>query len=224
MPVILVPWSSDDPDRIAAWEYVRARLPERHVVADSDSRPWCKARAVALCLDAAPRSDVLIVHDADVVADSYALQHAVQQCEAGMAWAIPHSEVRRLSRDSTRLVLDGRPLSPVLPLARHPYLGVEGGGVTVVRSDVYEACPLDPRFVGWGGEDEAWGWALHALYGPPWRSQQPLWHLWHEPAANRGRHASTRDGQILWAEYRRARRAPDRMRELVGSIRAGTAG
>jgi len=109
-----------------------------------------------------------------------------------------------------------------------------GGGCTVVRRDVYESCPLDPRFKGWGQEDAAWGVALTAMYGPPWRSVEPLWHLWHAPqgrigltdAMMRGECAPQRGkgsmaGRRLLQAYRVAAES-GRMREFLAQCGAET--
>ena len=51
--------------------------------------------------------------------------------------------------------------------------------MTVLRAEVFDGCPMDPRFLGWGGEDAAWGQALRRLYGPPAQFDGALTHLWH---------------------------------------------
>lgn len=226
----LVPWwlTVDDPHRAAAWDYVSARLsPQLPVYMGGAIRQgqWSKGAAVEYARDAlrsavargAPDADVYVVHDADVVVHPEALTAAVEVVARGQAaWAVPHGTVRRLSEQRTALVLAGEAeLETSRQFTRYPYTGIAGGGITVVRADVYEDCPIDARFLGWGAEDECWGWALNVLHGPPWRGDAALWHLWHPHPAPRSRHGTSKASHDLWLAYRHARRTPARMREVL---------
>lgn len=198
-------------ERGAAWFYVRARLRAQSgpVVSHATVGDWCKARSVGLALDDSPDVDVLVVHDADVLVAPAALRRALDAIDRGAAWAVPHDQVRRLTRASTEDLMERGPYQAGgHRLDRPAYRGVAGGGIVVIRRDVYDQCPLDPRFCGWGSEDEAWGWALETLHGQPWRGNAPLTHLWHgpQPVARR----STRGDSIrLWRAYRSAQQAGD---------------
>jgi hypothetical protein len=161
--------------------------------------------------------DVLVVADGDVW--SAGIGEAVEAVAAGRPWAMPHGDVRRLTKEATDLVLAGDPFDETLPLDRRPYAGFVGGGMVVVRSDVYRQVPLDLRFVGWGQEDESWGAALRCLFGDPWRGETPLWHLWHEPQPRRSRRIGSSAGQLLAGRYQRAAKAgADAMWDLVREV------
>lgn len=95
------------------------------------------------------------------------------------------------------------------------YLGVEGGGIVILRRETYAECPLDPRFVGWGGEDESWGFALRALYGPPVRVRKPVTHLWHPPANRMTRGYGSLASRELRKRYARARASAALTRALL---------
>jgi hypothetical protein len=218
MPIaVLVPWrTSSCPHRKRAFAWVLARLAVHGwpiIVGRHDDGPWCKAMAVADALDQTA-ADVLVLHDADVIADG--LAEAVRTVQAGAAWAMAHRSVHRLTEAATgRLIAGEDPAG--LAVAERAYRGVEGGGITIVRRDVYEDCPLDPRFLGWSGEDEAFGWALRTLNGPPWRplGHAPLWHCWH-PSQSRATRA--RGSLVSWdlrKRYARAQHDPTAMRALI---------
>lgn len=100
-------------------------------------------------------------------------------------------------------------------LIEPPYLGTEGGGIVVLRRELYEACPLDPRFVGWGSEDDSWGMALRTLHGPPLRIRQPLVHLYHPPQPRATRSWGSVEGRTLRKRYARASGNPSAMRSLI---------
>lgn len=219
---LLIPWRSGCPQRRAAlgwvWRRYRRRHPEWPIVFGGcfpPSAPWVKAKAVTPWL---PEDDeeVVIVADADVWCDqTVAALDAVRR--GGAAWAIPHRRVHRLSEEGTRAVLAGqRPERQ--PLEQYPYPGVKGGGIVVTRAGTLREVPLDPRFVGWGGEDAAWGTALVCLLGEPWRGKEPLYHLWHPPQERSDRYEGSEANRALKERYHAARYEKSAMRSLIEEV------
>lgn len=212
---VLVPWRDVGcPHRSRALAWVLSRLGEHGytvVVGRHESGGWCKAAAVADALSQTD-ADTLIVHDADVWTDG--LSEATQRVQEGGAWAVPHRGLHRLTEAATERYVAGETLDG-LQLAERAYLGLEGGGVTVVRRDVFEACPIDPRFVGWGGEDESFGFALKCLYGPAWRGKSAMAHLWHPPQRRTTRSFGSLESRELRKRYAKARFDPSAMQSLV---------
>lgn len=227
---VLVPYRPDGAHRDAAWRWVSDWWADwfgqyEVVVGAPPEGPWCKAAAVA---DALPRSsgDVLIVADADVFVAPEHLDQTVDLVRSGhAAWAAPHRRVVRLTPAGTGRLLGGGEL-PAEPEARRTGLietshtAALGGGLVVLRRDVYERVPLDPRFVGWGQEDTSWGLALRLLGGSWWRgAASPLHHLWHPPQARVDRKVGSSAGWALYERYKRARN-PDVMSALLAEIRS----
>jgi hypothetical protein len=227
---VVIPWASTgDPHRDRAFERVKTwwgRLARedrsrrwRVIVADTTGvTPWVKAAAVnagaALTTDG-----VLIVADADVWTNG--VSDALDAVSSGAArWAVPHLLVHRLDEASTRAVLDTDVLGGVL--CRRPYGGVAGGGIVVLRREDYNMVPLDPRFLGWGQEDQAWGTALTGILGPPWRGSATLWHLWHEPQPKMTPSRGSKDGWTLVSRYWRAAKNPPALHSIIAEIRSGT--
>jgi hypothetical protein len=157
-------------------------------------------------------ADTLVIADADVWCDG--LPEAVAAVETGADWAIPHAEVLRLTGDGTKAFLRGADAHS-LPLDQPSYGGIEGGGQIVLKRATYVNCPIDPRFAGWGQEDEAWGTALRALYGPPWVGTASLVHLYHEPQVRLDRKRGSVAGWELRRRYLKARYDQDAMRDLI---------
>lgn len=218
---VLIPFDArSDEHRARAFEYVLDRYhrvhPEWPVVHGSAiSDEWSKGAAVAE-LAARTDAEVLVIADADSFLEPPGvLAEAVRKVQWGeAAWAVPHTYVHRLAASSTEdLYSTGR--LRLGKLARPAYVGPAGGGIVVVRRDAYELVDgIDPRFLGWGGEDLAFGYALDTLVGPHYRPDGgALVHLWHpHPAPDlRGSEAS----EELVAQYREARGFPRLMRELV---------
>jgi len=201
---IVVPWRAGCPHRERAWELVRGRYAEiaYPVVEAPGPDPWNKALAVMPALERST-ADIVVVADADVWCDG--LVRAVQAVEDGAPWAIPYLLVHRL--DAER-----KP-------EQRPYAGMAGGGIVVAPRETLLDVPLDPRFVGWGQEDQCWGWALHALAGPPWRGDADLVHYYHPPQKRLNRKRGSNESWALRRRYLAARRDPAAMRALLEESR-----
>jgi hypothetical protein len=206
---VLIPFGNETPWRAKALEYTRSWYAENLEGANIQlglcEGRWCKASAVTKAL-AETTEPVVVIADADSITPG--VQQAVQAVEQGSDWAMPHLKVYRMSRDATQAIYDGT--SPgsltgrTIWLDQSPYKGFEGGGITVLRRDAYLNCPLDPAFVGWGQEDEAWAMALNGLHGAPWRGQAPLYHLWHEKPTRLTRYAGSAASLARLAQYQEA--------------------
>jgi hypothetical protein len=212
---VLIPWRTTDcPHRKRALAWVLAKHAQNGwpvIIGLHDTGPWCKAAAIYDAL-AQTQAETLILIDADVWTDG--LPEAVEHIRAGNAWATPHRGVIRLSGGATDALLATGSYDPA-HLAERAYLGVEGGGAIVIRRDVYEACPIDPRFLGWGSEDEAQGFALRTLYGPPHRVKTSLLHLWHPPQDRLTRSRGSRESWDLRKRYAQAIGNSPAIRALV---------
>lgn len=218
---VIVPYRSS-PERDRIWAWLKARYRSEHptweiVEGSPPEGPWVKALAVA---DAISRTvaDLFVIADADVWCD--ATVHAVTAVNTGECWAVPHMLVHRLDQPSTDAVLAGNPLGGTTEQA--PYRGFLGGGIVVITRTAYQQTPLDPGFIGWGQEDEAWAFALRCIHGTPWRGAGPLWHLWHPPQPRETRAVGSYDGLRLLERYRQARNDPQAMRRLLEVTWAST--
>lgn len=151
------------------------------------------------------------------------------------AWVQPHAQILRLSRSQSVAFMAGYEVEysadgGITPdylgaLESMPYRQFSGGVPTVIRKDLYELCPQDPRFNGWGAEDNAWGYALSTLHCPMYRTAGDAVHLWHEPDPVRAqRQAGVPRDKLrgadwshheLFMRYHDANGNPTRMRALV---------
>jgi hypothetical protein len=208
---VIIPFGAPDHWRDKALDHVLDHYSRSHpweVLIGQCVGPWSKADAVA---DALRRTDAdtLVIADADLWVSPESLTEAVEQAQTHSC-GIPHEAVHRLDQPATLAHYAGHWLPAY---DRKPYVGIPGGGVVAVRREVYEDCPLDPRFTGWGGEDVSWGLALWTLHGRWWRGDADLWHLYH-PTARVGR-VGGRESEQLATAYSRAFNKPDRMRAIV---------
>lgn len=214
---VIVPWLPGCEFRERAWEWVQARYRENHPdweIVTGSPEPFSRSRGI---LEAATKTDadVLVVSDADVYCDPTEAVTAVQE----HGWAVPHLFLHRLSQASTERVLAGEdwhglPLSEDNRQDSKPYKGNEAGTLLVIRRDVLEDVPPDPRYLTWGEEDMSWSKALRVLVGPPWRGELDLPHLWHPAAPRLDRVRGSEQNLKLYRRYKQARH-PQLMRRLV---------
>jgi hypothetical protein len=215
---VIVPWRPGCPHRERAWAWVAGQYAVEHpgwgiVEALAAPGDWVKASAV---MPQARRADarVLVVADADVWSDG--IGDAVTAVLRGARWAIPHRRVHRLTITATRDVLAGS--GAVTETIEAPYVGIPGGGIVVLDAAALQKVPMDPRFAGWGGEDQAWGYALQTILGPAWRGLAPLIHLWHPPQARESRRIGSTANERLRRRYAQARNRRHQMTQLLSEV------
>jgi hypothetical protein len=210
---VLIPWRPVDEHRDAALLWVRRKYavehPDWQILVSFGPTPWSKAPPV-MAAARATAAEIVVVSDADVWCNR--LPDAVQSVANGAAWAIPHWLVKRLTLQATRETIAGRHIED---LDEPGYPGMPGGGLTVLPRTALLDIPLDPRFIGWGQEDESWSWALTTLLGPPERHDGDLIHLWHPPQPRLTRARGNPEGWRLRRRYARARHDPALMRSLL---------
>lgn len=215
---VLIPYSSDDGARAAARRYILDWYAQNHpgweIIEGTCAGEWSKGEALA---EAAARAthDIFVLADADSLVPADILADAATRVAAGAPWVMPHGRVYRLSEAHTARVYGGATAEP-RDLCRPAYSGVVGGGITVLSRATWNTVGgIDPRFVGWGGEDIAFGWALETLCGPPVRLRAPLFHLWHRQERQGEHRRGSPESEALAGRYRQARNRPDQMRALI---------
>jgi hypothetical protein len=211
---VIFPYAGADPDRERALAWTTERCEFPYTVATS-KLPFNKAMTLMPAIERSS-AEIVVAHDADVWTPGIAC--AIRAVEDGAAWAIPHWNVHRLSADATRAVLGGSGWSGQ-PLARPVYTGVAGGGVVVALRDTMLDVPLDPRFQGWGQEDESWAMALWCLLGEPWRGEDPLVHLWHTLEPRDGQRTGNQVSWTLRNRYATVRYDQAGMRQLLAEAK-----
>lgn len=218
---VVMSWRPGDPRREANLRWVLARWSLAGwpvtLTGMENEGPWCRAADVTPAVEASS-ADIIIVADADCWTDG--IHDAVAAVEQGAAWAVPHWMMCRLNEAASDKVLAGGSPEVQDEYAERPYKGLAAGTLFVLRRDTYLDCPLDPRFVGWGQEDQAMRFALDGLHGPHWRGTQNLYHLWHEPQPRRSRGEGNAANVALYRKFKAARNNPVRLRALVDEAKA----
>jgi hypothetical protein len=214
---VIIPWRPGCAHRERSMRYVTGRLAIEHpdwqvTLVDSSVEPFSRADAINRGL-VRSFGKIIVVHDSDVWVED--LPSAVAQVRSGTSWALPHLHVHRLTDEASQRYMEGARDFVSEDYDERPYIGTRTGGVVVVSRDTITRVPPDSRFRGWGGEDEAWSLALRTLVGEPWRSDQPLIHLWHPPQPRQSRAVGNEHNLALLGQYRAAKGSPEMMRRLV---------
>jgi hypothetical protein len=217
---VIVPFQSDCPHRIAAWDWVRASLEAEHpdweiIVGTCPDGHWRKACALQDAIDRAS-GDRLVMHDADV-----RVHNLNDALNAGRV-VVPHRTVWRLTHPETERFKAGgqAPFDTV----RDPYPGRPCGGVLILDRNVWDEIPMDHRFQNWGQEDDSWALALDTILGTDLerdRLAADLIHLWHpdSPRMAPGSAYGSEANVALWRRYRDASGNPTAMRALLDEAR-----
>lgn len=174
---VIIPFRGNDPHRTRALDWLAAHLqwPVTYAFAPTVGE-WSKGATLWPAIRHS-QADIIVQHDADVWCDG--LADAIAAVEHDAIWAVPHNHVLRLTETATSRFCTGT--QQWNDLEQPAYTGMIGGGIIVARTEALLDVPVDPRFIGWGQEDESHGMALWRIYGEPWRGTANLIHLWHPP-------------------------------------------
>lgn len=227
---VVIPFSPDSPERSRALDWVRAAwtAADYTPITSTSHGEWRKAVNIEVAMRARRDSDIVVIADADCWVDP--IQLGVDRLNQWRDWGMPHRRVVRLSSEHTRRMTsaDGWRYRPgEMPrledatFEEEPYTAFRAaGGIVVLKREVWNRVPMDPRFVGWGFEDEAWWYALRTLAGVPWRGKADLFHLYHprsdasEDRIERSLEANP-ENQELRQRYKAALHKPPAMQQLV---------
>lgn len=210
---VLVPWRSDDPQRITVWDYLRGLWDQVDVQVcstdDALNGRFSYAAGANRCRALAD-GNMLLLHGADQLPPSPEKLDWIRRRLESMPWTGVYSHTRVYSRRATQKIMNGHPLqgletqSQVAPVAE---------GIVAVRADVFDDIGgMDERFRGWGAEDVAFRFALSTLHPKGDADGEGTSHtLFHQPQP---RDDLTAANNQLFVQYRLAA-AAGRLRGLL---------
>ena len=233
--------------------YLRDHLPEAEIIIGRDKsserrcwrkhpRPFSKARAVNNAFKRT-HGDIIVILDADAYIDTKVLEQVAARLRAQRSignrrWFVPFTHLYRLTKDFTDQILRSDPSDPLVPLSPpRPStiestegsgpLNIFGAMCIVLPREAFDAVGgMDPRFIGWGGEDLAFAQALDTIWGPMQTTANDIYHLWHPriTAPGDGPDWTVKmwagqggPGANNWlsAQYQRAYRDPNEMARIL---------
>lgn len=185
---VIVPWfDSGDPFRRRSMHWLmrryRALLPEVEFTwGAADTSVEFNRSATRNFLVENSSGDVLFITDADTIFHVDQVRAAYKLIEEGVPWVIPYAlgKYYNLTQETTARILANDPYLVVPePLTWIHKLDSWAGLLMVTRSAFNQVGGYDPRFRGWGYEDNAFRAALDIHVGPHQRTEHYALHLWH---------------------------------------------
>lgn len=188
---ILIPFRSDNGPREAAFRWVlkfyEKVLPNAEICIEGcDTHLFSKSKAVNNAAKKAT-GDIFVIADADMIYDPKCITLSIPLLKNN-AWVIPYTQVIDISQKSTQNLLAVEPVWPInMKLESTKRTPRTIGGLNVVPRRNFEAIGgWDESFIGWGGADDAFCFAMDTLCGKYARLEMDLFHLWHEPLKAKG--------------------------------------
>ena len=182
---VLVPWRSEDPQRIKVWEYIKWEwsLLGVELCAASDGRDHGPFNTSKACNNAFKMStrNWLVTTGADVIPDWGMISVGLHIAEMnGLRWVPLGNRTEYFNAEATERILQTKRWWDETPdpLYTVPFQT----GIMLIRRDLYlETGGHDERFEGWGGEDAAFRRVTHVLGGESDPVPLSLRCLWHDP-------------------------------------------
>jgi hypothetical protein len=195
-------------DRNAAWTtaHVNALLggDAEIIFGESPDGPFCRSAAVNEGV-ARATGDVIVIQDADAVPTREGITQAMVAVADGK-WARPFHNVLGLERgysESIREMAPGSDIAFRMDRVTHQMPSNPGMICLMRRDDYLRIGGMDERFLGWGGEDEAFAFCAGLLLGRSVRVRALCGHLWHDPIQQCG-HPNFLANVRLRDQYQRA--------------------
>lgn len=224
---VLIPYQPDGGPRDEALSFVLRFY--KHILPSADicigeigaDEPFSRSRAINRAASRASGS-IFIIADGDIVYDPQLVADSVRWIEQGR-WVIPFSRINRLTQRISRLVIEGEAIWPLEtePDTRDEHAAFFVGGLNIVGRGAFERIGgYDERFIGWGGEDEAFAYTMDTLVGEHIRLDGLMYHFWHPFVGPQG-NPHYEHNYRLFERYRAARGNKESMNDLIREKQAG---
>lgn len=230
---LLIPYRPDygPRDKIFHWvkNYYEELMPQIELcIGECDTELFSRSQAINNAAKKATR-DVFVISDSDIIYEPSLIYKSIEQLN-NYAWVIPYQRIHYIDEQSTNQLLKEKPICPtkielianIVDATNSPlYDGyIFTGGINVLpRKDFEFIGGFDERFLGWGGEDDAFNAAMSTLCGHYGRLDTDIYHLWHPPAP--GSHYSTKDhtnlneNKKLALKYQSANGSKELMQQIL---------
>ncbi len=209
MTLVIVPYRADGGHRDRLWHHLLDRywsaLPYPITRGEHTDGPF--NRSAAINTAAARRWGVAVIADADTWVPARQLTEAITTANRTGRLVAAFTSVVELDRDCTAAILAGGTGVNSLGVERirTAALEIQSSMLVIPRTLWDHIGGFDPRFAGWGGEDNAFWHAATLIGGRPIRIDGPAFHLWHEPGCRDKTTPEYRANLALWQRYRSAR-------------------
>lgn len=219
---VLIPYQSDQGgprDAALRWalDFYSRTMPGIEVcIGEVSGNPFSRSKAINRAARQATR-DVFMIADCDIVYDPNLVLETISYVN-DRQWVIPFSRILRLPEDISQMILSQTADWPIPTILgnRDENSAYYLGGLNALKRNAFDAVGgYDERFIGWGGEDEAFAYAMDTLIGTHVRLDGEMVHFWHPFVGPEGNpHYET--NYALYKQYKEARGDVQSMRKLIG--------
>ncbi|MEH7384970.1 galactosyltransferase-related protein [Bacillus sp. JJ1521] len=185
---LLIPFKSDGSVRDANFNWIRKYYnnlcPKVEIcIGINTENPFNRSKAINIAAKQATR-DIFVIVDADIFCDPDSIIDSISYLNK-YRMVIPYKNLIRISEGDTNELVQTNPTWPLkkeLTRTDHVYTEDYSGGIMIIsRSAFMRIGGFDERFVGWGGEDDAFYLAFNTICGQFKRLNHTIYHLWHQP-------------------------------------------
>ncbi|WP_051633787.1 glycosyltransferase family 2 protein [Bacillus sp. UNC41MFS5] len=185
---IIIPFQTDNGPREAAFKwlvkYYSIVMPKAEIVIGTiNENDVNKAKAVNMAAKKATR-DIFVILDADIVVTREIIEESIKLLDKA-AWVVPFTKIYDVPYELTRNLLKTEPTGPIdinkekCNKVNWLYNGFAGKINIIPRKNFEAVGGFDERFIGWGGEDDAFSHAVNTICGYFVNYKGSIFHLWH---------------------------------------------
>ncbi|MGM0839110.1 MAG: galactosyltransferase-related protein [Bacillota bacterium] len=154
------------------------------IIASNGNDHYSKSSAINKAVKKT-KTEFIAIIDADILCPKSAMLSGLKLLES-FPLLLPYNNVCDLSRHMSEVLYDKHYYSLSTSMLhgknRHNKKSVPVGGINLINKTCFMKIKgFDERFIGWGGEDDAFVAASDTICGPHKRLTGNIYHLWHPP-------------------------------------------